>query len=169
MRKAISLFLTITMLIAVLPSCGVSKPDINVWQEVPSVPQTNERLSVFCVGDLRDSGMIQLALNLYQKMYPDIQVELIKPEFESGDYNQRDELYQQVAAQIMAGAGPDVFLVDDAVMDVEKPWALTPQTPSILCHAAKYAKDTGACPLTPCRAARSAKPGPICAVPNIGF
>ena len=120
MRKAISLFLTITMLIAVLPACGVSKPDINVWQEVPSVPQTNERLSVFCVGDLRDSGMIQLAINLYQKMYPDIQVELIKPEFESGDYNQRDELYQQVAAQIMAGAGPDVFLVDDAVMDVEK-------------------------------------------------
>ena len=95
MRKAISLFLTITMLIAVLPACGVSKPDINVWQEVPSVPQTNERLSVFCVGDLRDSGMIQLALNLYQKMYPDIQVELIKPEFESGDYNQPPRSWQE--------------------------------------------------------------------------
>ena len=113
MRKAISLFLTITMLIAVLSGCGASQQNVNIWQEAPSIPQKNERLSVFCVGDLRDSGMIQLALNLYQQMYPNVQVELIKPEFESDNYNQRNELYQQVAAQIMAGEGPDVFLVDD--------------------------------------------------------
>ena len=105
MKKAISLFLTITILVAVLSACGASQQNVNVWQDAPSVPQTNERLTVFCVGDLRDSGMIELALNRYRQLYPDIQVELIKPESEN--IEEREELYQQVAAQIMAGEGPD--------------------------------------------------------------
>jgi len=41
--------------------------------------------------------------------------------------------------------------------------------PSILCLIAKYAKDAGASPLTPCRAAQSAKPGSICAVHTADF
>lgn len=118
MKKAISLFLTITILVAVLSACGASQQNVNVWQDTPSVPQTNDRLTVFCVGDLRDSGMIELALNRYRQLYPDIQVELIKPESEN--IEEREELYQQVAAQIMAGEGPDVFLVNPAIMDVEK-------------------------------------------------
>ena len=118
MKKAISLFLTITVLVAVLSACGASQQNVKVWQDAPSVPQTNERLTVFCVGDLRDSGMIELALNRYRQLYPDIQVELIKPESEN--IEEREELYQQVAAQIMAGEGPDVFLVNPAIMDVEK-------------------------------------------------
>lgn len=118
MKKAIPLFLTIAILIFVLSACGASQQNVNVWQDTPSVPQTNERLSVFCVGDLRDSGMIELALNRYRQLYPDIQVELIKPESEN--IEEREELYQQVAAQIMAGEGPDVFLVNPAIMDVEK-------------------------------------------------
>ena len=118
MKKAVSLFLTITMLAALLSACGAPQQNVNIWQDAPSVPQTNERLTVFCVGDLRDSGMIELALNRYRQLYPDIQVELIKPESEN--IEEREELYQQVAAQIMAGEGPDVFLVEDLVMDVEK-------------------------------------------------
>ena len=118
MKKAISLFLTITILVAVLSACGASQQNVNVWQDAPSVPQTNKRLTVFCVGDLRDSGMIELALNRYRQLYPDIQVELIKPESEN--IEEREELYQQVAAQIMAGEGPDVFLVNPSIMDVEK-------------------------------------------------
>lgn len=118
MKKAISLFLTITILVAVLSACGASQQNVNVWQDAPSVPQTNERLTVFCVGDLRDSGMIELALNRYRQLYPDVQVELIKPKSEN--IEEREELYQQVAAQIMAGEGPDVFLVNPAIMDVEK-------------------------------------------------
>lgn len=120
MKKAISLFLTITILISVLSACNASQQNINVWQEAPPVPQRNEHLTVFCVGDLRDSGMIELALNRYRQLYPDVQVELIKPEYDIGNYDAKLELYQQMAAQIMAGEGPDVFLIEDTVMDVEK-------------------------------------------------
>lgn len=118
MKKAIIRLLTILMVVSLLSACGAPRTEVNVWQETPTVPQKNERLSVFCVGDLRDSGMIELALNRYRQLYPDVQVELIKPESEN--IEEREELYQQMAAQIMAGEGPDVFLVEDLVMDVEK-------------------------------------------------
>lgn len=105
------------LMVSLLSACGTSQTESGVWNETPTAPQTNDTLSVFCVGELRDSGMIQLALNRYQQLYPEIAVELIKPE---GIAESREELYQHVAAQIMAGEGPDVFLVNDIVMDVEK-------------------------------------------------
>lgn len=89
-------------------------------QDTPTAPQKNESLTVFCIGDLRDSDMIRRALSLYEKQYPEVSVELLKPEYDVGDYEAAVELYQRVAAQIMAGEGPDVFIVDASVMDVEK-------------------------------------------------
>ena len=89
-------------------------------QNPSNVPQTNESLSVFCIGDLKDSQMIELALSRYQDLYPGVEVELIKPTYDTGNIEAKREMYAQVATQIMAGEGPDVFIVDDAVIDVEK-------------------------------------------------
>ena len=116
MKKMVSLAAALLLLV-LLPSCG---GETSVWQETPVAPQTNESLSVFCIGDLKDSDMIELALSIYQEMYPDVEVELIKPEYDAGDYEMREELYQQAAVRIMAGEGPDVFIIDDTIMDVEK-------------------------------------------------
>ena len=100
-------------LIILLSACG-STSSQNI------TAQKNESLAVFCLGDLKDSAMMRLALDRYQEVYPDIKVELIKPEYDFGSFDLRDELYNHVAAQIMAGEGPDVFIVDDIIMDVEK-------------------------------------------------
>lgn len=113
MKRITILFLMVSLLSA----CGATQIESGAGIETPTAPQINETLSVFCIGDSRDSGMIQLALKRYQELYPQIAVELIKPE---ETLELREELYQHVAAQIMAGEGPDVFLVDDIVMDVEK-------------------------------------------------
>ena len=111
MKKMVSLAAALLLLV-LLPGCG---------GEGAVAPQTNESLTVFCMGDTtRDSGMITLALNQYQQMYPDVEVELIQPGYEGPDMDLQFELYEQVAAQIMSGKGPDVFLVDQFVMDIEK-------------------------------------------------
>ena len=116
MKRKLSLILALVLALP-LPGCG---GEVSVWQETPVVPQTNESLSVFCMGDMKDSMMLQAALDRYRQVYPDVEVELIKPAYDSGNYEMRDELYQQVAAQIMSGEGPDVFIIDDHIMDVEK-------------------------------------------------
>ena len=116
MRKTISL-LMVLLLALFLPGCDKER---SVWQETSVVPQTNESLTVFCLGDLTDGKMIQLALERYQRMYPDVEVELIKPEYDVTNIGMREELFDQVAVQIMSGEGPDVFIIDDTIMDVEK-------------------------------------------------
>ena len=116
MKKTVSIALALVMVL-LLPGCG---GEVSVWQETPAVPQTNESLSVFCLGDLADSMMLQAALDRYRLMYPDVEVELIKPSYDMNNYEMGAELYQQVAAEIMAGEGPDVFIIDEDFMDVEK-------------------------------------------------
>ena len=64
--------------------------------------------------------MLQMALEQYRELYPDVEVELIKPDYDGRDIDLRYELYDQVSAQIMAGEGPDVFLIDQIAMDIEK-------------------------------------------------
>ena len=113
-----NVLLTLALVLALLLSgCG---EESSVWQETPVAPQTNESLTVFCLGDDAVQKKLQLALERYRQMYPDVEVELIKPVYDMGNYEMEDELYQQVAAQIMAGSGPDIFIVDDAISDVEK-------------------------------------------------
>lgn len=114
MKKTISLIFSL-LLVLILVSCGEKQGESMAWQETPTVPQTNESLTVFCMDGLKDSSMIKLALKQYQALYPDTRVELLIPG-SAIDY----EIYQQVAAQVMAGEGPDVFIIDDTVMDVEK-------------------------------------------------
>ena len=111
-------FLTALLLAVSLTACG----ETSVWQEPATVPQTNESLTVFCIGEGRHVNLIQTALDIYQKMHPDVEVELIRPLTEysySGDVPEQ-EAYDRLAVQIMAGEGPDVFIIDDFYMDVEK-------------------------------------------------
>ena len=115
-KKAVSLTLALALAL-LLPGCG---GEVSAWQETPVAPQTNESLSVFCLGDLADSMMLQAALDRYRQAYPDVEVELIKPAYDGSSFEVERELYQQVAAEIMSGEGPDVFIIDDTVMDVEK-------------------------------------------------
>ena len=103
-----------------LTAAAAVRDGAKVWAGSAVVPQTNESLTVFCLGDDAVQKKLQLALERYRQMYPDVEVELIKPVYDMGNYEMEDELYQQVAAQIMAGSGPDIFIVDDAISDVEK-------------------------------------------------
>ena len=115
MKRKLLLILALA-LVLLLPGCG---GETSVWQETPVVPQTNESLSVFCVGTLNDSKMIQTAAELFRGKYPEVEVELIL----SGPDDTTemdDERYQQMAAQVMAGEGPDVFIINSYFMDVEK-------------------------------------------------
>ena len=112
--------LVVLLLLSCLVSACSSFSPGGHFVETPTVPQTNENLIIFCMDGKKDSAMIKLALNRYQEQYPDIQVELVMPQANNADATNRKELYQQVAAQIMAGEGPDVFIIDDTVMDVEK-------------------------------------------------
>ena len=117
MKKPLA-FLAALLLAVSLSACG----ETSVWQEPATVPQTNESLSVFCIGEGRHVNLIQTALDIYQKMHPDVEVELIRPLTEysySGDVPEQ-EAYDRLAVQIMAGEGPDVFIIDDFYMDVEK-------------------------------------------------
>lgn len=84
------------------------------------VPQSNKSLSVFCMESQKNSNMMKVAIDLYQDLYPDVQVELVMLGSALSSTENLEELYEQVAAQIMAGEGPDVFVIDDSVMDVEK-------------------------------------------------
>ena len=118
MKKAISLFLCLALAVS-LSACGDGAPRGPRRQETPRGAQTNESLTVFCMEGQKDSDMIKLAFNLYQNLYSDVQVELIIPGSASYTLENQKELYEQVASQIMAGEGPDVFIIDDTIMDVE--------------------------------------------------
>lgn len=119
MKKLFSV-LPVILLVMILSACGKPQTDVSVWQEEPTVAQENTSLTVFCMGGLKDSSMIELAFNRYRDLHPDVSLELIMPESDATNQEANKELYQQVAAQIMAGEGPDVFIIDDTVMDVEK-------------------------------------------------
>ena len=119
MKKTRLLSLMLVFII-LLSACGACDEQQLIWQDLPTIQQTNKSLSVFCLGELKDSQMLQLALDRYRELYPEVEVELIKPDIGIGNYELENELYSQIAALVMAGEGPDVFIVDDTIMDVEK-------------------------------------------------
>lgn len=123
MKKIFALLLLAALLLPILSGCGIPQTGNALYQEMPTVPQTNQRLTVFSIDQTQGPEMIQAALTLYRLRYPDVEVELIEPVKQSGSYMSSvpiQEAYNQLSAQIMAGEGPDVLLIDDQFMDVEK-------------------------------------------------
>lgn len=123
MKISFSLLLAVLLLAVVLAGCTNQQVGNALYQEMPTVPQTNQRLSVFCIDHTQGPEMIRAALKLYQQKYPDVEAELIEPLEISGSVRTSgpiQEVYQQLSAQLMAGEGPDVMLVNDLYMDVEK-------------------------------------------------
>ena len=116
MKKAMFFYLTLLFSVFFLSACA---DEISIYVETPTAPQRNESLSVFYIGEQKDSKLINAALTRYQELYPDVEVELVRSEPDATNET-RMELYNQVAAQIMAGEGPDIFIIHDTVMDVEK-------------------------------------------------
>ncbi len=121
MKKYFSLFLVLLQLI-LLAGCAGSKAGNALYADLPTVPQTNEHLSVYCIGEPAGANLLSAALNQYQKLYPNVEVELIKPFSGADQLNStiQTEQYDQLLTQLMAGKGPDVLLLDDCYMDLEK-------------------------------------------------
>lgn len=123
MKISFSLFLAALLLTALLTGCANPQDGNALYQDMPTVPQTNARLTVFCIDNTHGPNLIRAALNLYREQHPDVEVELIEPLVWEGRYTYsgpEEEVYEQLSAQIMAGEGPDILLIDDNYMDVEK-------------------------------------------------
>lgn len=120
--KVFKIVLPIFALLFMIAACGIGLSPNAIDECQISAPQTDESLTVLCIGSGKDSQMIQLALKQYETLYPEVKVELMKPDLttDGSDYDAQLDLYSQVATQIMAGNGPDVFIIDDTIMDVEK-------------------------------------------------
>ena len=116
MKKTIALLLSL-LLLPLLPGCG---GEVSAWRETPVVPQTNESLTVYCLGESATNKKLRTALDRFRQMYPEVEVELILQDYGDTNRGLREELYEQMAVQVMAGEGPDIFVVDDFLMDVEK-------------------------------------------------
>lgn len=118
MKKAMLRIFIPLLLITMLYGCGSRKTEAFVWQDTPTVPQKNESLTIFCMDWQKSGKMVQLALTRYRALHPDVDVNLEMPEYI--DYDTSSETYQHVAAEVMAGKGPDILLLDGMYLDMEK-------------------------------------------------
>lgn len=122
MKKACFILFFVLLQLIQLTGCAEPQAGNALYHDMPTVPQTNESLSVYCLGNSTDAKLILAALNRYRQLYPDVEVELSQPltEFKNNTDNNESMHYEQLSAQIMAGEGPDVLLFEEAYMDIEK-------------------------------------------------
>ncbi|MDE7262371.1 MAG: extracellular solute-binding protein, partial [Oscillospiraceae bacterium] len=66
----------------------------------------------------KGTQMLENAVKLFRAYHPGIKIELIVEDFGNGSDVYSN--YQKVAAEIMAGKGPDILLIDEVEIDVEK-------------------------------------------------
>lgn len=121
MKKWIVLFLALLQIL-LLVGCVGTQGGNALYADMPTAPQTNAQLRVYCLGNVGEASLILAALNRYQLLYPDVEVELIQPIEDSTDLTSANEYeqYNKLLTQIMAGEGPDIMLLDDYYIDVEK-------------------------------------------------
>lgn len=117
--KKFAWFLAAVMLLFLLSACGDAPAEDAPfdWPDPPQMEQKNDSLTVYCLDVGKGARMMEKAVTLFRASHPGVRVELVQEDFDAG---QGYDAYQQVAAEIMAGGGPDVILVNDSLMDVEK-------------------------------------------------
>lgn len=105
MKKILSLFFVLLILTLTLAACADVQAGNALYQELPTVPQTNRSLKVFIVANTPGPLMIQAALNRFQQLYPDVEVELIQPlaEFQNYVDPQLELYYEPLLTQLMGG------------------------------------------------------------------
>lgn len=123
MKRKLAVFLAALVAIS-LTACSPQSQPSGTAEATPApimvpepVEQTNKALRVY-YSDYTSTPIMDAAVQLYQKQYPDVELEVEKSY--SADLESYTTKYQEMANQIMAGEGPDLFIVDQVVMDVEK-------------------------------------------------
>ena len=126
--KRIAILLAAAMLLAVLAACGGAPEDTGVspvdddtpfdWPENKQVEQKNESLTIYSMDVGKGTEMLKNAVTLFRASHLGVQIELIVEDYSNGNDNYIN--YQKVAAEIMAGKGPDILLIEETEIDVEK-------------------------------------------------
>lgn len=124
MKRKLAVFLAALVAAMSLTACSPQSQPSGTAEATPApivvpepVEQTNKTLKVY-YSDYASTPIMDAAVQLYQKQYPDVELEVEKSY--SADLESYTTKYQQIANQIMAGEGPDLFVVDQVSMDVEK-------------------------------------------------
>lgn len=121
--KRITILFLLVFLLPVLSACAGSQGGNALYADIPTAPQSNKSLWVYCIANGNEQ-MMELALQHYRALYSNVDVKFTMADYSATggyfDYNAIIEQYTQIAAQVMAGEGPDVFLIEETVMDVEK-------------------------------------------------
>lgn len=111
MKKAVSSILSCVLCIGLCGCSGIDR----------SVKQTNESLTVSYYG--KDIGasmdIMREAEGKFRVRYPEIELTVDRIPF-SANQDKGEAYYKQMAVEVMAGKGPDVFMVDSRFMDVYK-------------------------------------------------
>ena len=76
MKKGISLLLSL-LLVFLLAGCSEATAGNAIYNEMSTAPQTNESLTVYCLGNDTGAKLMLAALNRYKQLYPEVEVELI--------------------------------------------------------------------------------------------
>lgn len=62
---------------------------------------------------------MEAALKRFQELHPDVETELVKPQTLPGEEDDPRSSYASLQAQLMAGEGPDIMLLEDNYLEME--------------------------------------------------
>lgn len=115
MKKASVLFLAAVMLLSLLAACGDGPDGSFDWIDPPQAEQKNDSLTIYSLNVGRPY-LLERAVTFFRAKHPGVKIELILE-----DYNEAQgyESYEKTAAEVMAGKGPDILIINN-ITDVEK-------------------------------------------------
>ena len=86
----------------------------------PPVEQTNEGLTIFYTDYIGlEAKLLDAAVTQFNQLHPDNPVTAEKI-FVDGSSENQDNAYTKMLTEVMAGEGPDLFFLEQGIMDIEK-------------------------------------------------
>jgi len=86
----------------------------------PPVEQTNEGLTIFYTDYIGlEAKLLDAAVTQFNQLHPDNSVTAEKI-FVDGSSENQDNAYTKMLTEVMAGEGPDLFFLEQNLMDIEK-------------------------------------------------